>query len=360
MNCRACRSDRLDPVFEMDPMPLAGAFAATRQEALDAPRYPLTWLLCHDCGLVNVAPDIPDDIIYRHYSYASSSVPAVVRHHRAFADFLIASHPEPVRILDIGCNDGVLLRNLPAAWERWGVDPSDIARNAPDRPYQLADVPFSRPVAEWFGDFDVVVSSNAFAHFTDIAGAIEGVAILLRNGGEFWVEVHDLDTTLRTGQWDTIYHEHKVEWSIDSLAAAFGRYGLCLERYWWQPLHGGLVRAVFRRGTTDRGRTAKDFSRLVDSYRQRKAPPLLAHSAAYGAAGRGTVYLNQMPGLPIDYVVDGSPVRAGRFVPGVGLPILPPEVFEHDRPDTTLITAWNHQADIRARHPQYDGWVTAW
>lgn len=86
----------------------------------------------------------------------------------------------------------------------------------------------------------------------------------------------------------------------------------------------------------------------------------MGHSAAYGAAARATVYLNQMPGLPIDYVVDGSPLRAGRFVPGLGIPVLTPDVFDIDRPETTLITAWNHAADIRARHPDYEGWVSAW
>lgn len=363
MNCRACRSERLDPVFEMDPMPLAGAFAATRGEALASPRYPLTWLLCHDCGLVNVQPDIPDDILYRTYSYAASHVPALVRHHAEFADVLTRRYTEPIRLLEIGCNDGVLLDRLPAHWDSWGVDPSDVARQVPSRTYTLVDVPFSRNVAEWLGDgFDVVASSNSFAHFTDIAGALEGVAHVLRPGGEFWIEVHDLAATLRTGQWDTAYHEHKVEWSLGSLVRAIEPRGFDLDGAWTLPLHGGLIRARFVKRPSDWHRIPRpyDFEPLARSYAERTRPPLMAHSAAYGAAGRGTVYLNQMPGLPIDYVVDGSPVRAGKFVPGVGIPVLSPDVFEADRPETTLITAWNHAADIRARHPGYDGWVSAW
>jgi SAM-dependent methyltransferase len=369
--CRACRSDRLDEVFSMDPMPLAGGFAATVEEARSMPRYPLAWLLCHDCGLVNVSPDIPDDLIYRTYSYAASTVPSLVRHHAEFARVLTARYGPGTDFLEIGCNDGVLLNQLPREWNLCGIDPSDVALAAHRalpyiddlRHYELWDEPMTDDV---FDDntFDVVTSSNAFAHFSDIAGALDGVARVLKPGGEFWIEVHDLISTLRSGQWDTIYHEHKVEWSVEALIRNLADRGLYLRRLSIEPLHGGLIRAVFGRTETMAypfwDWTPDDFAPLRDAYANRKRPPLMAHSAAYGAAARATVYLNQMGALPIDYIVDGSPLRAGKFVPGLGIPVLGPEVFEADRPETTLITAWNHAADIRAKHPGYDGWVTAW
>jgi SAM-dependent methyltransferase len=363
VTCRACRSDRLDPVFEMDPMPLAGGFAATAEEARAMPKYPLTWVLCHDCGLVNVSPDIPDDVIYRTYSYAASTVPALVRHHAEFARVLTERYPSDIRFLEIGCNDGVLLNQLPKTWDRAGVDPSDVAwAQAETADYFLVGEPFT---SDTFAadTFDVVTSSNAFAHFTGIADALDGVARVLKPGGEFWVEVHDLDATLGSGQWDTIYHEHKVEWSAESLAANLERRGFREVDISDLPLHGGILRGVFRKEhypTDHYPHDAGDFESLRRAYRERKRPPLIAHSAAYGAAARATVYLNQMWPLSIDYVVDGSPLRAGKFVPGIGIPVLSPEVFDTDRPETTLITAWNHQRDIRAKHAGYGGWVTAW
>lgn len=351
MRCRGCLSDRLDPVFEMEPMPLAGTFPATREEALALPKYPLTWLLCADCGLVNVTPDIPDDDIFATYSYAASTVPGLVRHHRELAALLIASHREPVSLLEIGCNDGVLLDQLPADWDLVGVDPSDVAAAHQGR-YTLVNEPFTSDLD--LPQFDVITSSNSFAHFSGIADALDGVARLLRPGGEFWIEVHDLDATLASGQWDTIYHEHKVEWSVDSLASVGARHGLSLEHYWRRPLHGGIIRALFRPGSTGRGRDDKDFASLQRAYTNRV--PVRA-DAAYGAAARGSVYLNQCD-TGVRYVVDGSPLRADRFIPGVGIPIVGPDDFE--QPDRTLITAWNHAPDIMARHPDYHGWVSAW
>jgi SAM-dependent methyltransferase len=362
MNCRACRSDRLDEVFAMNPMPLAGGFAATAEDARAMTKYPLSWLLCHDCGLVNVYPDIPDDLIYRTYSYAASTVPALVRHHAEFAAILTERYGDRIRFLEVGGNDGVLLNQLPATWDRVNVDPSDVAwRAAEGAGYQHVAESF-RSDTFAADSFDVITSSNAFAHFSGIADALDGVARVLKPGGEFWIEVHDLDATLRTGQWDTVYHEHKVEWSLTSLANAGAARGLQVNHLDSRPLHGGLIRVCFVKNGkgTIVDFPPPDFGPLRSAYIFRWTPPLIAHSAAYGAAARATVYLNQMPGLPIDYVVDGSPLRAGKFVPGLGIPVLAPNVWEADRPETTLITAWNHQGDIRAKHPGYDGWVTAW
>jgi SAM-dependent methyltransferase len=370
MNCRACRSDRLDEVFSMDPMPLAGAFAATAEDARAMPKYPLTWLLCHDCGLVNVAPDIPDELIYSTYSYAASTVPALVRHHAGFAKVLTGRYDKRgVTLLDIGCNDGVLLNQLPGdLWALVGFDPSDVAAKAnpdtwfPSQDWTLVNESFGADVsAQWDGYFDVVTSSNAFAHFSDIAGALDGVARVLRPGGDFWIEVHDLDATIDSGQWDTIYHEHKVEWSIISLLSNLLRVGLDPIDSWSLPLHGGLLRVLARKQTP---RVAikplgYDFTELRASYNERGLLLLPERSWAYGAAARATVYLNQA-GTEVEAVVDGSVLRAGKFVPGLGTRVVTPWEFDHANPPATLITAWNHADDIKAKHPGYTNWVTAW
>lgn len=358
--CRGCRSTRLDPVFEMEPMPLAGSFAATREAALTAEKYPLTWLLCADCGLVNVEPDIPDELIYSTYSYAASTVPGLVRHHAEFAATLRACYRGPVRLLEIGCNDGVLLNQLPPSWERVGVDPSDVARAQP-HDYDLVPEPFTSDLP--LGEFDVITSSNSFAHFTAIADAFDGVARFLRPGGDFWIEVHDLDATLLSGQWDTIYHEHKVEWDLLSLQNNLEARGLRIAQTWRLPLHGGLLRVRAVHGKAEWWRETPtlpgNFRSLQGAYDRRQSPPLPAGSWAYGAAARASVYLNQVR-PDIEAVTDGSPLRHGRFIPGTGTPIYSPAQFENAGPPATLITAWNHADDIQAAHPSYHQWVTAW
>ncbi|MFM8360978.1 MAG: hypothetical protein ACKOET_20690, partial [Verrucomicrobiota bacterium] len=132
--CRGCHAPAsgLVPVLRMEPMPLAGMFCPSADTARTAPVFPLTWVRCPDCGAVQVAEDISGAQLFEEYHYASSTVPGLVRHFRGFADTLAAFHGRDSRrtCLEIGCNDGVLLHQLPPGWQRLGVDPSDVSRRA--------------------------------------------------------------------------------------------------------------------------------------------------------------------------------------------------------------------------------------
>lgn len=352
MDCRAC-GERADiPVFQMEPMPLAGAFALTAQEAIDAERYPLTWRWCGTCGLVNVDPPIDGNLIFSDYSYRASDVPALVEHHRRFAEWLEQFHP--VAHLEIGGNDGVLARHC--RWDVVNVDPSD-AWVGPG-----FNEPFTFDLARRIDTkFDLITSSNAMAHFDGIDDALCGVRYLLHRDGVFVVEVHDLAATIRTTTWDTIYHEHAAEWSVESLRIAGSLHGLRLVDCQRLSLHGGLLRATFVADlprATDRPSLPPGIGDLQQAYDSASAPPLPPGSIAYGAAARATVYLDHVR-PDVGFVVDGSPRRAGRYIPGVGLPIRPPE--EMGDPPAVLITAWTQAEDIKRKHPDYHGeWITAW
>lgn len=374
MNCRGCGYVVELVVFEMDPMPLAGGFTKTREEALQAERLPLTWVQCTECKLVQVAEDVPDDILYENYSYASSSVGALCDHFDKYAEFLTIylSDERPRRVLEIGCNDGILLRRLPKDWELIGVDPSDVALVAPTvwaghegASYHLINEPFTGKLG--LRDFDLVFASNCLAHITDIRGTVEAAAQALRPEGEFWVEVHDLNATLQTGQWDTIYHEHKVEYSLATLVKTVEPHGFRLRMTTKLPLHGGLIRAGFVKteevSTIPFPDPTYSFDLLNEAYKNRRVSEeyrkFFDASVAYGASGRATVWFNQFPELEFQAVIDDSPLRQGKFVPGVGWPI----VSWSDRPkgDCILITAWNYADQIRNQRSDYNGqWLQTW
>ncbi|MGH7270343.1 MAG: methyltransferase domain-containing protein [Polyangiaceae bacterium] len=231
--CRGCHGGPLREVLRMDPMPLAGVFCRTLYEARSAARYPLTWTQCGACRLVQVLEDVDDDVLFKTYNYASSTIPGLVKHFESYAAWIAGRFGSgPVRLLEIGCNDGVLLRRLPSAYRMLGVDPSDVARNAAAGPYELYNASFSSSTSERIpgaGEYDVVTASNCLAHIADLRDVFAGVRDVLRPGGAFVIEVHDLEATLRSGQWDTIYHEHKAEWSVGSLCTCLAPFGFVLE-----------------------------------------------------------------------------------------------------------------------------------
>ncbi len=365
-------------------MPLAGVFCRSADEAAAAPRFPLTWLRCQGCGLVQVREDVSDANLFEQYNYASSTVPGLVRHFESYADFLKGHFGAGagVRFLEIGCNDGVLLRRLPDAWKRAGVDPSDVARSGVGEAdgYDLAAEPFSAELVRsrnWEGSWDGISGSNCLAHISDLGDIFAGVHLALREGGWFWVEVHDLEALLEGAQWDTIYHEHKVEWSVDALQRCVERVGFELKVVERLPLHGGLLRCGFEKRTEGSGRSSltdckphPKLTALAEAYRRRAEVPaverlLQAQSTghrivAYGASGRANVYLNQMRELNFDYIVDEAPLRTGTFLPSVGTPVRTRAEFVASPGAHCLVTAWNYRDDIVAKNPEFSGeWLTA-
>lgn len=348
MNCRGCEG-ATETVFVMAPIPVAGDFKATREEAVNAERFPLEWRRCVDCGLVNVWPDMEPD--WKNYSYRASDVPALRRHHRKFAQWL-ADRFDPRVHIEIGGNDGVLRRYLPWGWRSINVDPSDVWEGPG------LNEPWNMEAARKVPRADLITASNSMAHFSGISEAFAAVRHALRSDGAFVMEVHDLDATLWTNQWDTIYHEHAVEWDMDSLRNVGRLHGLRLERLERVELHGGLLRATFRPDMPHRAYRpfGRDFGRLQAAYDDARPPELPDGSAAYGASARATVYTDHVR-PNIDYVIDDSPRRQGRFMPGTGLPIHGPEYF--GTPPAVLITARGHERDIIERNSGYRGkWVT--
>jgi SAM-dependent methyltransferase len=384
--CRACHapSSQLIAGLEMDPMPLAGQFCATLEESENAITMPLSWVLCEHCGLVQALEDVNDRMLFRKYNYASSTVGGLVRHFEQYASLLAEVYEEKsVRFLEIGCNDGVLIRRLPKNWTKCGVDPSDVARQShgddEDSEYQLTSEPFTEALVieqQWQGKWDVISGSNCLAHISDIRDVFEGVALALRDGGEFWVEVHDLEALLAGLQWDTIYHEHKAEWSLDSLTFCLGMLGFERIHFDRTPMHGGAIRCRFKKTGKKQeiprkwGRYIQSITSLSKAYQQRHDHPAVVKLSksvekgekivAYGAAGRANVYLNQLPTLPFDWIVDESPLRLGKYIPCVGTPIVIPKFLTDHQPAHCLVTAWNYRDDIVRKNPQFKGkWLTA-
>jgi SAM-dependent methyltransferase len=383
--CRGCLAPDSDQetVMCMKPMPLAGMFCDTPEDAARAPVFPLTWVRCQRCGLVQVLEDIPDSVLFSRYNYASSSVPGLVRHFANYANLLGErySSTTPLHFLEIGCNDGVLLKRLPAAWRRTGVDPSDVAARGVDGPpsYDLINAPFSPTLvreAGMEGAVDVISGSNCLAHISNLYEVFSGAALALKPGGHFWIEVHDLLALLRGCQWDTIYHEHRAEWSEGALRRCLGLHGFEPVETCRLPMHGGALRGLFRR--TDQSyplaskapQPEQEMASLRKAYEMRSETPaakqlqvLQAQGrriAAYGAAGRANVYLNQLPELRFRYIVDESPLRMDKFIPCVGTPVVPPSQLQHQPADACLITAWNYRDDIIGKNPKHAGaWLTA-
>jgi SAM-dependent methyltransferase len=349
-------------------MPLAGDFRAKGEaNAL----YPLAVDGCASCGLLQVR-DLVDPRILFHssYSYASSTVPALVDHFRAYADSVALPPAERgKRLLEVGCNDGVFLVPLQlAGYEVSGVEASsNVAHLAQAKGLPVQIDFFGSKLAKAMkasgGPVDVVTCSNVFAHNPSLDDFVEGIRELLDpQRGEFWVEVHSAHSLYANLQWDCFYHEHCFYWTIHALSKYLASRGLYLRRYRMTPMHGGAIRAVFGAARAAVAIEEEELGRphwTAFNQRCQRSREIIHETIralpiryAFGAAGRAVTLINWCDLKErLQFVVDGSSLRHGRVIPNTEVPIISEEVFAAsvDINDWCFVTAHNYLPGIAAK-----------
>lgn len=381
-DCRGCGSSLLDLFVDLGQVPLAGGFVL-EHELRSVQRFPLRVYHCLECDLVQVVDVVSPDQLFRHYLYQSSTT-ETLRAHFAEQAHAIAAHfdnyPTDL-VVEIGCNDGVLLAPLAERGFRvLGVDPArnvtDIARG---RGFEVLDEYFTRESAEnirtEYGPASAVVANNVLAHIDDMDSVLDGVRTLLRRDGILVFEVHYLGDLIRLNQFDTIYHEHLCYYSVRSLARMLDRFGfeiVCVEPI---PIHSGSIRvwarahprpgdrdeSVARYLHAEEGLDYANFGGVVERCRYDIRATLDLNTAngervvGYGAPGRGTILLNYcgIDRKMLPYVTDESSLRQGRFIPGVDIPIVAPDRLRAEKPEYALLLAWNYEAEVLRKESDY-------
>jgi SAM-dependent methyltransferase len=382
--CRACGNAALEIVFDFGLMPLAGGFLPNREAVASEQLFPLTVHVCRRCALVQILEPIDPEVLFRDYAFSSSTVGPLVQHFDGYAEWLV-QRLNPSTVVEFGCNDGILLAPLSARGvTAVGVDISEnISAMARAKGLDVVTGYFDPATAEALtsriGPADVVTGSNAFAHNDHPEVILEATNRALSKGGKLCLEVMYAGDLLEQLQWDTLYHEHLSFYSLSSLKVLLQEHGLEIEHAERIPMHGGSLRVVAGRlgGATpapsveqlleaeqrlgiDRFDTWLDFGRQI----VRKIDVVgqvfteLARKKrvwAYGAAGKATMWVNACKMNYLEGMVDSSPLRAGKLMPGTHTPIVLPEEFAKANPDYVFITAWNYAGGITAKEAWYRG-----
>jgi SAM-dependent methyltransferase len=381
--CRACEGASLEPILDFGPLPLAGGFLAGPEAIAREQKYPLAIHVCDRCGLVQVLDPVSPDILFQDYSFSSSTIKPLVDHFRNYAQWMVEKL-QPGMVLEFGCNDGVLLAPL----QEFGVRAVgvDVSQNITDvgRAKGLNvltgffDEEMASRVREEYGPADVVTGSNAFAHNDEPERILEASKIVLRDTGHLCLEFMYAGDLLEQLQWDTLYHEHLTFYSLSTIGVLLERHGFHVVDAERLPMHGGSLRV-----TASRKRTASS-ARVEAILRYEKETGLndpaswnrfgieslrkigivkdvfgalsQKHSIwAYGAAGKATMWVNAADMQYLGAVVDASPLRAGKLMPGTHTPIVFPEEFRKAPPDHMFVTAWNYADLIRSKEAWFTG-----
>ena len=385
--CRGCLGEQLTQIIDLGDVPLAGGFLADRSAIASEKLYPLSAHVCDRCGLVQIVRPVEPAILFKDYAFSSSTVGPLVDHFEAYAGWL-ADELKPKTVVEIGCNDGVLLAPLQKRGVRAvGVDLAEnITEMAREKGLDVVtgyfDVETADEIRERVGPADVVTGSNCFAHNENPQAILEAAKRLLAPDGALCLEVMYAGDLLAQLQWDTLYHEHLTFYSLGTLSRLLERFGLHVSHAERLPMHGGSLRVVAGLESVVRSQSFEEVQKLEDSLRLNDAKtwtdfgkkcrrtinivsdvvgPLAGQNRiwAYGAAGKATMWLNACGMTYLETMVDASPLRAGKLMPGVHTPIVLPEELKRNPPDYVFITAWNYADVIAAKESWFEGtWLT--
>jgi len=392
--CRFCQGRNLVDILDLGNVPLAGGFLKEK----DFPHeqyYPLDLKLCRDCFLVQVGNVVPADILFNdNYFFFSSAIGTLIDHFEVFAHeikerFLAGvDHPS---VLEIGCNDGVLLRPLSSLGiKALGVDPAtNVVKsliNAED--FIVINDFFSEPLAyqirEKYGRFDAVLSSYSFAHIDDMVDIMKGVKCLLKDDGVLIVEIYYLGTLIDEMQYDMIYHEHMSYYSLTALTSFLQRFDMEIFDVKYIPgVRSGSVRFYAKNMGRRNERVSSAVTDMLQYEREKGFERVEAYSEyaarvnetrdqlvtlldrlkhegksiiGYGASGRGTIIMNYcgIDGRYLDYVIDDAPAKHGFFTPGTHVPIKPWEFEdESEYPDYIVLFAWAFTDEVVKKRHDY-------
>jgi SAM-dependent methyltransferase len=391
--CRFCGAGLHHTFVDLGMSPLANTYLTAAQLNEMEPFYPLHVYVCEHCFLVQLEEFASPEHIFSDYAYFASYSDTWLHHAQRYVEmaierFRLGAHD---RVVEIASNDGYLLQYFVAKGiPVQGIEPAAnvaetaIAKGIPTRVAFFAEDMARRLVAEGI-QADLIVGNNVLAHVPELNDFVRGLKILLKPRGAITLEFPHLLRLMAENQFDTIYHEHFSYFSFSTVEAIFARHGLTLFDVEELPTHGGSLR-IYAGHAEDADRTlaprvtdlkareeAAGLTRL-DSYlaypervkeTKRKLLTFLLTAkragqciVGYGAAAKGNTLLNYCGVRSdfIDYTVDRSPHKQGRFLPGTHLPIYHPDKIKETRPDYLLILPWNLVDEISEQM----GYIRAW
>lgn len=384
LNCRACGA-ALDHVFvDLGQSPISNALRRPDQASRAEPFYPLRTFVCDRCRLVQLQ-DVETREAHFHgdYAYFSSYSDSWLRHARTYAEAMVPRlglGPQSL-VVEVASNDGYLLQYFKAQGVPvQGVDPAancahvaETERGVPTL-VRFFGVETAKDMVRAGQAADLIAANNVMAHVPDLNDFAAGFKALLKPEGVATVEFPHLLQLIEGVYFDTIYHEHYSYLSLLAVERLAARHGLAVFDVEVLATHGGSLRVYIahaERGLAPspalqafRAREAAAgldgdgaydaFAETVRSTKRRLLKLLIAEKeagrsiVAYGAPAKGVTLLNYC-GIGrdfLDYAVDISPHKQGCLLPGVALPILPPEAIFETRPDRLLILPWNLKDEI--------------
>jgi SAM-dependent methyltransferase len=365
MNCRSCDSENLKPVISLGNIPLVNELLDSATQRFE--RFPLDVVICEECSLAQLKNMVPPEAMFREYLFYSSVMAPVVESAEKLVEKVTKERDlSQGLVIEIASNDGYLLDFYKhKGINILGVDPAKCPANiAAQKGIPTVQEFFSLALAKTLPKADVVHANNVLAHVPTLNDFVAGIAEVLKPTGVAIIEVPYLGDLLQGCQFDTVYHEHMFYFSIKALTILFNRHGLNIMKVEHLPqVLGGSLRVTVGRGESycEMKEYGLDQLDTMQDRALRKAvgltKTLLRLKAegktiwGFGASAKTTVFMNYagIDSTLIQAVVDDTPAKQGKYIPGTGVQVQTSQEWLAAQPDYTLIFIWNYAPKIVQR-----------
>ncbi|HEY1648220.1 MAG TPA: class I SAM-dependent methyltransferase [Terracidiphilus sp.] len=382
-SCRFCGSDLHRTFVDLGLSPLCETYPAPAELNRGETYYPLHVLVCEKCWLVQLGEYESRENIFSDYPYFSSFSDSWLKHCDKYCEAMKSRLDlgQNSFVVEVASNDGYLLqyfvkRDVPVL----GIEPAaNVAKVAVEKGVPTLVRFFGTQLANELTaegrNADLILGNNVLAQVPDLNDFVEGLKIMLKPEGVLTLEVPHLLQLIELREFDTIYHEHFSYFSLLNTSKILEAHGLRVFDVDELKSHGGSLRIyACRAESTTHGvepnvrkvlddeiraglDTVSGYSTFAQQVKETKFALLnfLLSAAAegkkvagYGAPGKSATLLHYC-GIGkdlIEFTVDRSPYKQGRFLPGSRIPIYHPDRIRESKPDYVVILPWNLKDEI--------------
>ncbi|MGA8868153.1 MAG: class I SAM-dependent methyltransferase [Candidatus Sulfotelmatobacter sp.] len=381
--CRFCGAGLRQTFVDLGMSPLCETYPAAADLNRGEVYYPLHVYVCQSCFLVQLEQYESPENIFGDYAYFSSFSDSWLKHADTYCARMQSRFGlnEKSFVVEVASNDGYLLqyfvkRSVPVL----GIEPAaNVAKVAVEKGVptlvRFFGTQLARELAAEGRCADLVLGNNVLAQVPDLNDFVEGLKVLLKPDGILTLEFPHLLRLMEHNEFDTIYHEHFSYFSMLTTVRLMEAHGLRVFDVEELASHGGSLRVYACRAESnkhglehnvakvvadekkaglDLAEGYKNFAQQVKETKLALVDFLLSAAregkkvAGYGAPGKSATLLHYC-GIGkdlIEYTVDRSPYKQGRFLPGTHIPIYHPDRIRETRPDYVVILPWNLKNEI--------------
>lgn len=392
--CRVCGSDSMETVIDLGEQYLQGSFVKEGKELPPMRKIPCQIVRCNPmadenaCGLLQMKHSVPPNILYAAYWYRSGTNNTMREHLKGIAERareIIGK--QDAAVLDIGCNDGTLLKNYPAEFTKFGVDPSDVAQEVKGENLQVVQdiFPSSKLDAVLQNrKLDIITS---IAMFYDLENPVEfcrNIKKFLAPEGIWIFEMSYMPEMLKLNSYDTICHEHLEYYSLAVLENILKRAGLQIFEISFNDINGGSIRcyATHTENTKcadveklelinkirqeefdlmlDTDKPYVEFQKRIEEEKEKLRSLLIdlknqgKRIHIYGASTKGNTIL-QFCGINneiIECAAERNPDKYGARTLGTDIPIVSEADSRAMNPDYYLVLPWHFKSEFVEREKE--------